>query len=103
MSLLTTITRRCLIRNSFIIPGTSKIWFSAESTSQSPEQKNVDKLVKANKVVLFMKGDPEQPRCGFSNAVVQIMRMHGVKYDSYDVLQDEKLRQGKSSIINYTF
>lgn len=96
MSLLTTITKRCLLRNSFIIPSASRIWFSAESTSS--EKKNIEELVKANKVVLFMKGDPEQPRCGFSNAVVQIMRMHGVKYDSYDVLQDEKLRQGKISI-----
>lgn len=34
-----------------------------------------------------------EPRCGFSNAVVQIMRMHKVPYESYDVLQDEELRQ----------
>ncbi|XP_047356131.1 glutaredoxin-related protein 5, mitochondrial isoform X3 [Vespa velutina] len=41
-----------------------------------------------------MKGIPEEPRCGFSNAVVQIFRMHGVSYDAHDVLQDEELRQG---------
>ena len=41
-----------------------------------------------------MKGNPEAPRCGFSNAVVQIMRMHGVQYDAHDVLQSEELRQG---------
>ena len=35
------------------------------------------------------------PRCGFSNAVVQILRMHGVNYDAYNVLADEKVRQGK--------
>lgn len=40
-----------------------------------------------------MKGVPEEPRCGFSNAVVQILKMHDVKYDAYDVLQDEALRQ----------
>lgn len=34
-----------------------------------------------------------EPRCGFSNAVVQIMRMHNVPYESYDVLEDEELRQ----------
>lgn len=54
----------------------------------------IEKLVKNNKVVVFMKGVPEQPRCGFSNAVVQILRMHGVKYDAHDVLADESLRQG---------
>lgn len=54
----------------------------------------IDKIVKNNKVVVFMKGVPDAPRCGFSNAVVQIMRMHAVNYDSHDVLADENLRQG---------
>ncbi|KAG7207164.1 hypothetical protein KM043_008854 [Ampulex compressa] len=55
---------------------------------------NIGDLVKKNKVVVFMKGVPEEPRCGFSNAVVQILRMHGVNYDAHDVLKDEDLRQG---------
>lgn len=42
-----------------------------------------------------MKGIPEEPRCGFSNAVIQILRMHGVTYEAHDVLKDEELRQGK--------
>jgi hypothetical protein len=54
---------------------------------------NIEKLVKKNKVV-FMKGIPEEPRCGFSNAVVQIFRMHGVAYDAHNVLKDEELWQG---------
>lgn len=41
-----------------------------------------------------MKGVPDAPRCGFSNAVVQILRMHGIQYDSHDVLANEELRQG---------
>ena len=40
-----------------------------------------------------MKGNPETPRCGFSNAVVQILRMHGVTYDAHVVLRNEDLRQ----------
>lgn len=55
----------------------------------------IGQMVKNNKIVVFMKGVPEQPRCGFSNAVVQILRMHGVKYEALDVLSDESLRQGK--------
>ena len=51
-------------------------------------------ILQKNKVVVFMKGVPEEPKCGFSNAVVQILRMHGVKYDAHDVLKDEELRQG---------
>lgn len=55
----------------------------------------IEKLIKNNKVVVFMKGIPEQPQCGFSNAVVQILRMHGVNYDAHNVLKDDNLRQGK--------
>lgn len=55
----------------------------------------IKKLLDNNKVVVFMKGVPEAPKCGFSNAVVQILRMHGVSYDSHNVLEDETLRQGK--------
>lgn len=57
-------------------------------------KEEIEKLVTNNKVVVFMKGVPDQPQCGFSNAVVQILRMHGVTYDAYNVLQDDSLRQG---------
>lgn len=55
---------------------------------------NVNYDLQKNKVVVFMKGVPDSPKCGFSNAVVQILRMHNVKYDAYNVLEDEQLRQG---------
>ncbi|XP_011647305.1 glutaredoxin-related protein 5, mitochondrial [Pogonomyrmex barbatus] len=61
----------------------------------------ISNLVKKNKVVVFMKGVPEEPRCGFSNAVVQILRMHGVTYDAHDVLKDEDLRQGIKDFSNW--
>lgn len=51
------------------------------------------KLYDLNLMILF-QGNPEAPKCGFSNAVVQILRMHGVQYDSHDVLSDDDLRQG---------
>ena len=58
-------------------------------------KERIDGLVQAKKVVVFMKGVPEQPQCGFSNAVVQILRMHGVEnYDSHNILEDDDLRQG---------
>ncbi|MPC08028.1 glutaredoxin-related protein 5, mitochondrial-like [Portunus trituberculatus] len=53
-----------------------------------------DDLVAQKKVVVFMKGTPNAPRCGFSNAVVQIFRMHGVEYNAHNVLEDETIRQG---------
>ncbi|MBP2160766.1 MULTISPECIES: Grx4 family monothiol glutaredoxin [Asticcacaulis] len=54
----------------------------------------IDKTVKDHDVVLFMKGTPEQPRCGFSSTVVQILDHLGVEYVGVDVLQDEGLREG---------
>ncbi|XP_015910388.1 glutaredoxin-related protein 5, mitochondrial [Parasteatoda tepidariorum] len=67
----------------------------------SCSKEEIQKLVNNNKVVIFMKGVPDQPRCGFSNAVVQILRMHGVKYDSHNVLEDEKMRQGIKDFSNW--
>lgn len=62
----------------------------------SAAQKNLEEMVKKDKVVVFMKGTPAQPMCGFSNAVVQILRMHGVdSYAAYNVLDDQDLRQGQ--------
>ena len=68
----------------------SLAYFSTVSPKDQYEQ-----MVKQNKVVVFMKGVPDQPMCGFSNAVVQIFRMHGVtNYDAHNVLADESIRQG---------
>uniref|UniRef100_A0AAQ4S635 Glutaredoxin 5 homolog (S. cerevisiae) n=1 Tax=Gasterosteus aculeatus aculeatus TaxID=481459 RepID=A0AAQ4S635_GASAC len=56
--------------------------------------KDLGEMVKKDKVVVFMKGTPAQPLCGFSNAVVQILRMHGVDdYAAYNVLDDSELRE----------
>jgi len=41
-----------------------------------------------------MKGTPQDPLCGFSRLVAQILRMHDIKYDSYDVLDDQSIREG---------
>lgn len=62
----------------------------------SGSAEHLDALVKKDKVVVFLKGTPEQPQCGFSNAVVQILRLHGVSnYAAYNVLDDPQLRQGQ--------
>jgi monothiol glutaredoxin len=50
--------------------------------------------VSTHPVVLFMKGEPEQPRCGFSAQVVQILDHLGVDFVGVDVLQSEALRDG---------
>ena len=52
-------------------------------------------------VVLYMKGNPTFPQCGFSSTVVQILKHIGVDFQSYDVLQDENLREGIKSFSNW--
>ena len=54
----------------------------------------IDQLVKSSDVVLFMKGTPLFPQCGFSNRAVQILEHLDVPFESVDVLQDPEIRQG---------
>ncbi len=54
----------------------------------------IESLVSDNDVVLFMKGTPLFPQCGFSSRAVQILDHCGVSYESVDVLQDMEIRQG---------
>ena len=54
----------------------------------------IEKTVADYPVVLFMKGVPDRPQCGFSNSVVQILDQLDVDYVGVDVLQDNDLRQG---------
>ena len=57
----------------------------------------ISEIVKANDVVLFMKGTPLFPQCGFSSRAVAILDHLGVAYESVDVLQDMEVRQGIKS------
>jgi monothiol glutaredoxin len=54
----------------------------------------IAKDISENPVVLYMKGTPVFPQCGFSAAVVQILSNVGVKYKAVDVLKDPEIRQG---------
>jgi hypothetical protein len=57
----------------------------------------IDKAVASAPVVLFMKGTPETPQCGFSRASIQVLGLQGVnpeKFAAYNVLEDQELRQG---------
>ena len=54
----------------------------------------IDNEVKSNDVVVFMKGTPQFPMCGFSGQVVQILDYLGVTYKGLNVLENEELRNG---------
>ena len=57
-------------------------------------KKNIENEKNNNEICLFMKGNPEMPQCGFSMAVVNILKVMNLKFSSVDVLKDEKIRQG---------
>jgi monothiol glutaredoxin len=63
--------------------------------------KRIDDEVKTNPVVLFMKGTPVFPQCGFSAAVVQILSQLGAKFKAIDVLKDPEIRQGIKEYSNW--
>ena len=60
----------------------------------SDAKQRIDALVKANDVVLFMKGSALFPQCGFSSRAVSILDHIGVPYETVDVLQDQEIRAG---------
>lgn len=54
----------------------------------------IKETVEGNDVVLFMKGTPEMPQCGFSSRVVGVLNYMGIQYKDVNVLADEGVRQG---------
>ncbi len=61
----------------------------------------IDNEVKGSDVVLFMKGTPQFPQCGFSGQVVQILDYLGVPYKGVNVLESDDLRQGIKTYSNW--
>ena len=61
--------------------------------------KKIKSIIQSNNIVLFMKGTPTAPQCGFSMAVSNILKHLNVKFEGINVLEDNEIRQG---IKNYT-
>jgi monothiol glutaredoxin len=65
-----------------------------DAPTQDPVHAFIGQTIAENPVVLFMKGSPDTPRCGFSGLVVQVLDHLSVPFIGVDVLQDEALRDG---------
>ena len=78
-----------------------KVRSYAADGEESSVHAQIEKDVKANKVVVFMKGVPDQPQCGFSNTVVQILKAEGTSFKGFNVLADPDLREGIKSYSNW--
>ncbi|KAK4528002.1 hypothetical protein GAYE_SCF47G5936 [Galdieria yellowstonensis] len=95
--------------NTFSTSGFSKVDQESDADFQPklkrPVSANINDVIKqqveSSDVVLYMKGSPSAPMCGFSFKVVQILNALGVDYQSYNVLADENLRQGIKQYSNW--
>lgn len=67
----------------------------------SPLHSRIQTLVDADNIVLFMKGTPVFPQCGFSSVVAQILQHLNVTFQSYNVLEDMDLREGIKSFSDW--
>lgn len=66
---------------------------SAENATGSLEER-LKSLINKARVMVFMKGDRNTPRCGFSKQLIQILNEINVAYETFDILSDEEVRQG---------
>lgn len=66
----------------------------ASGDATLPLEERLKKLINLAKVTVFMKGNREQPRCGFSKELIRILNETTVAYETFDILSDEEVRQG---------
>ena len=72
------------------------------ATPAADVQQRIDQLVKSRRVVLFMKGTPQFPMCGFSGRAIQILKACGVTdLATFNVLEDDGVRQGIKDYANW--
>ncbi|MBE9516331.1 MAG: Grx4 family monothiol glutaredoxin [Proteobacteria bacterium] len=64
-------------------------------------QDQIKEQVSSNKVMLYMKGTPQFPQCGFSGQAVQVLQACEAEFGSFDVLSDEGIRQGIKEFANW--
>lgn len=69
--------------------------------SDNPLRDAIAEAIKDNKVILFMKGTPEQPMCGFSARAAGALQETGVAFAAVDILPDPRIRQELSAISNW--
>ena len=85
-------------------PRSAAFYGEEESTSprgKAPVQEFIQDLVSKNDVVLFMKGSPQSPMCGFSARAASILQSYGKPFAHFNVLADEEVRDGVKQFSNW--
>jgi monothiol glutaredoxin len=70
-------------------------------TSTNPLRDEIQKAISENRVILFMKGTPQQPACGFSARTVAVLQALGQPFAAVDILPDPRIRQELSALSNW--
>lgn len=77
---------------------------SCAPTASTPEEDlntRLKKLINSSKCILFMKGSPDAPRCGFSRTTIELLNKLEADYSSFDILSNEEVRQGLKTYSNW--
>lgn len=73
----------------------------AVESGGSDLNQRLKKLINAAPCMLFMKGSAQEPRCGFSRQIVDLLKKHSIQFSSFDILSDEEVRQGLKTYSNW--
>lgn len=75
------------------------------STPTSPRPQDLEvrlkSLINSAPVILFMKGDRQEPKCGFSRTITQLLNEQQISYKTFDILQDQQVREGLKKFSNW--
>lgn len=64
-------------------------------------KEQLESIITDNSIVLFMKGDPHQPRCGYSAKVVDILKEYKIEFSYFDILEDQEVRATLPSVSDW--
>ncbi len=67
----------------------------------NPTQEKITQQINSNPILIYMKGSPQFPQCGFSAAVVEVFNRLGAPYETVDVLSDPEIREGIKTFSNW--
>ena len=67
----------------------------------STVKEHLESMIADNNIILFMKGDPHQPQCGFSAKVVNVLKEYQIEFSYFDILQDPQVRSTLPSVSDW--
>lgn len=66
----------------------------SQSGSKAPLEERLKALINKHKFMIFIKGTPSSPRCGFTSTLLKMLQQLQIEFDSFDILSDDEVRQG---------